>query len=397
MDPNSDIQDDDNLMNTVDKDWDTRVIVTSPGYEQMIVDQFGYDLLTSEKERLGKGGFGTVFTCIRNSDGKKLAVKMIELLKGIDAPTAMHSLKTTDVRKWVNHPKAKKKGIDCKHEIKIMKACDHRNFVKYIDHFLINGMAYIVMEIEHGAMDEQLLCYFNGMSEKKAKNWFHQICNGFQFMHGIGIIHRDIKPPNILIRKLPDGTTMCKISDFGLSRFRTEADPRIKGSDEVGVDRLVTVVGTPEFIAPEMLRLHWSLREEEEARGIPIKYHEMYDGRISDVWALGVTLYDMLFGALPFPTSLARNYDKMKDYLAKMEGNHWSIPFLARGTTSRATVDFLKRMIHPNPETRITSDVLPYDLWFKGDIEEPGFRTLKVRPPHGWMAHVQKNFWGARK
>ena len=246
MDPTAQVEDDDNLMVSTEREWTNRRKFVKPGSEMNEVDNFGWTIPPGKA--LGEGGYGMVVMAVRKADGKECAMKIMNATKKV-LPA---DIGKTSIRRQLTEV-GKKFQIDTRHEIKVMKAVQHHpNFVTYLDHFVVNHYIYIVMELECMALDEQLLCC---MSERKARQWFLQIANGIYFLHELGIVHRDIKPENILVRKFPDHTTCMRIADFGLSKFRTECDAKITGAEGVGCDRLKTVAGTPEYYAPEILRL----------------------------------------------------------------------------------------------------------------------------------------------
>jgi len=107
------------------------------------------------------------------------------------------------------------------------------------------------------------------LPEEKIKHAFFDIAEGLNFMHSNGVLHRDIKPQNILI----DFNGTAKIADFGVSKVLEEDSDTVKGCN-----------GTYQFLAPEIC-------DDEITE---------YSGKAADVWALGVTLYAMLYNKVPF-------------------------------------------------------------------------------------------------
>jgi Ca2+-binding EF-hand superfamily protein len=153
-------------------------------------------------------------------------------------------------------------------EIDIMKFCNHKNIVKYIDSFEDSEFIYLVQEY----MDSgDLFHYISNKSllnESEIKNIIRQVAQGLKYLHYYGIIHRDLKPQNILIKNREE----VKIIDFGLSK--------VLGNYETTNDCL----GTIYFTSPEVLK------------------QDKYNNKV-DVWSLGIILYFLVYGRVPYDDS----------------------------------------------------------------------------------------------
>ncbi len=103
-----------------------------------------------------------------------------------------------------------------------------------------------------------------------------QVCEGVALAHGLGVVHRDLKPANLFLTRGPDGSPVAKVLDFGISKLRNP------GSDDQAVTRTLSVLGSPLYMSPEQIE---TPREADER---------------SDVWSLGVILYELLTGKAPF-------------------------------------------------------------------------------------------------
>jgi Ca2+-binding EF-hand superfamily protein len=151
-------------------------------------------------------------------------------------------------------------------EIGLLKYCHHDNIVKYIDSFEDTTNIYLVEEYMEAGTLTQLIARTPNMDEKFIKNIIKQIGRGLEYLHSNWIIHRDIKPDNILL-KLNGSEISVKIADFGLSTMTTGNITSYP-------------LGTLHYMSPEMIE------------GC------QYSNKI-DIWALGTILYYMLFRSLP--------------------------------------------------------------------------------------------------
>jgi serine/threonine-protein kinase len=156
---------------------------------------------------------------------------------------------------------------------------EHPNIARVIDYGQEpDGLLYLVMELLVGTSLEALLTAEGRLPQKKAVSIAIQACTALAYAHDDGIIHRDVKPENIMLvsHRDDDGqpSDLVKVCDFGLAKLR---EPDAEHAD---LTTAGTLCGSPAYMSPE------------QARGEPL------DGR-SDVYALGVTLFQCLTGALP--------------------------------------------------------------------------------------------------
>lgn len=222
------------------------------GLEQWLASirmAIGYQNFTDFYEMkgdLGEGKFGLVKLGIHKSTSEKVAIKIIK-------KDAMDNKDLELVRS----------------EIDIMKLCKHENVVRLLDHFENSEFIFIVMEyLAGGDLSEYFKKRNYNFSEQEAAVVINQICSGIEYLHKYGVVHRDLKPENIMMAK-KDSLGLIKIMDFGLSK--------IMGPQEKAADGF----GTLSFVAPEVL------------------VRKPYNKEV-DVWSIGITLYYMLTGTLPF-------------------------------------------------------------------------------------------------
>ena len=233
---------------------------------------------------------------------------------------------------------------------------------------------FLVMELANGGELFDRIKIDCGTRESTAKYFFQQLLEGVQHCHAQGVCHRDLKPENLLLQ---DGgeETVLKIADFGFSaRFmmggastedETKERPRPQYEAQVmhsGVTPvapsslleefsplrvLKSVVGSPFYVAPEVL----------QARG--------YDGPKADIWSLGVILYAMLAGNLPFGQELGtckrfRHFCKWVREQQQKNERFWEAPdleyppWLFPARFSVLAKGLIVSMLHPDPERRVT-------------------------------------------
>jgi len=191
-------------------------------------------------DRLGSGGFGAVYLAMDTWVNRKVALK-------------------------VPHQQ-QEEIVDLLKEPRIMAGLKHPNIVELITVERKNGIFFMVLEYVEGEGLDRLIRRERTLAPPQALEIGLDICNAIAFAHGHQILHRDLRPANILINR--DG--VAKVTDFGTSRVL----------EMQHVPYAPTRIGSPPYMAPEHFR-----------------------GRAvfqSDLWSLGITLYEMLTGTVPF-------------------------------------------------------------------------------------------------
>ncbi|MBZ5646833.1 MAG: protein kinase [Acidobacteriia bacterium] len=169
-----------------------------------------------------------------------------------------------------------------KNEAIITRKLQHPNAVRVDDlDTTDDGRPFIIMEFVAGRDLREVIEKEGPLLVRRALRIGKQILSALSAAHALGITHRDIKPDNVLLISQPDGTEIAKVLDFGIAKIR-------EGSFESGSSYSATktgvVVGTPQYLSPE------------QAMG---KHGSEIDGR-ADIYSVGVVLYEMLTGCLPF-------------------------------------------------------------------------------------------------
>jgi eukaryotic-like serine/threonine-protein kinase len=162
---------------------------------------------------------------------------------------------------------------------------NHPNAVAVLDSGITpTGIAYLVMELLEGRSLTNELALKRVFSVKRAVEIAIPVCEALAEAHKVGIIHRDIKPDNIFLHRLKE-TEVVKVVDFGLAKMLSAtADETLRAMTMAG-----SLMGTPGFMAPERIT------------------DQPYDGRV-DIYSLGVVLYQMLTGRLPFVSEEGQAY-----------------------------------------------------------------------------------------
>jgi len=208
-------------------------------------------------ERLGEGGMGEVFKARHTNLGRVVAIKLIRKER-LDNPAAIKRFQR---------------------EVRAAAALAHPNIVLAYDADEINGTHLLVMEYIEGASDLNRLVKSNGpLPVAQACDLIRQAALGLQHACERGMVHRDIKPHNLLLTA--DGKTL-KILDMGLARLDQHASPDDDKSSTM--TQVGAVMGTPDFIAPE---------QALESHTVDIR---------ADIYSLGCTFYYLLTGKVPFP------------------------------------------------------------------------------------------------
>jgi len=140
---------------------------------------------------------------------------------------------------------------------------------------LENGAPYMVMEYLEGDALDAVLRQWGPLPPEVAALYAIQVCKALAEAHALGIVHRDIKPSNLFLTRRPDGTDCVKVLDFGISKM-------VGVGPEFEMTKTSAVMGSPYYMAPEQMR---------SARTV--------DAR-ADIWSLGVILYRLITGRLPF-------------------------------------------------------------------------------------------------
>ncbi|XP_047541121.1 serine/threonine-protein kinase MARK2-like isoform X6 [Vanessa atalanta] len=268
---------------------------------------------------IGKGNFAKVKLAKHVPTGKEVAIKIIDKTQ----------LNPGSLQKLFR-------------EVRIMKMLDHPNIVKLFQVIETEKTLYLVMEYASGGEVFDYLVLHGRMKEKEARAKFRQIVSAVQYCHQKRIIHRDLKAENLLL----DGEMNIKIADFG---FSNEFTPGAK---------LDTFCGSPPYAAPELFQ------------------GKKYDGPEVDVWSLGVILYTLVSGSLPFDGSTLR---ELRERVLR---GKYRIPFYM----STDCEHLLKKFLVLNPAKRASLESIMRDKWMNMGYEDDELRPY-VEPQQDFKDH----------
>ncbi|XP_032367941.1 MAP/microtubule affinity-regulating kinase 4 isoform X1 [Etheostoma spectabile] len=245
---------------------------------------------------IGKGNFAKVKLARHILTGREVAIKIIDKTQ----------LNPTSLQKLFR-------------EVRIMKTLNHPNIVKLFEVIETEKTLYLIMEYASGGEVFDYLVAHGRMKEKEARAKFRQIVSAVHYCHLKNIVHRDLKAENLLL----DADSNIKIADFGFSNEFTAGS------------KLDTFCGSPPYAAPELFQ------------------GKKYDGPEVDIWSLGVILYTLVSGSLPF------DGQNLKELRERVLRGKYRVPFYM----STDCEGILRRFLVLNPAKRCSLDQIMKDKW----------------------------------
>jgi len=256
-------------------------------------------------QELGRGGFSIVREGRNKVTGEKVAVKFIE-------------------KKFVDQEELKL----LQREIDIMARVQHTNVLRLFEIFDTDSKLSLVMELVNGGELFYKIVDKGSYSELEARDIVRQLVEGVDYLHNQGIAHRDLKPENLLCSETEHGVVI-KIADFGLSKAFS------------GESSLQTSCGTPDYAAPEVLRMDGA-----------------YDKSV-DLWSIGVITYVLLCGFPPFyGKSQAQLFEKILNADFDFPEPEWT-------QISAEAKDFINHLLVLDVKTRYNTKQCLDHPWLK--------------------------------
>jgi len=251
---------------------------------------------------LGEGTFGKVRIGTHIMTGEKVAVKILEKSRIVEP---------ADVER-------------VSREIGILKRVRHKNVIQLYEVIDTPRQIFLIMEYSDGGELFDYIVAHTRVKEPDACRFFHEIVEGVDYLHSKSVIHRDLKPENLLMQRHKDRWRV-KVIDFGLSNTCD------------GGRLLKTACGSPCYASPEMIAGH------------------KYVGALADIWSMGVILFALVCGYLPFEdSSTGKLYQKI------LNGDYQAPNFI-----SPAVRDLIRRILTTDPKKRYTMDDIRRHPWFR--------------------------------
>jgi serine/threonine protein kinase len=211
------------------------------------------------EDKIGEGGIGVVYRAVQLKLHRRVAIKLL-----IHETMGEEDLRARFEREAV-----------------ALAALSHPNIVSLTDYGIVRGKPFLVMELLEGKTLRELIDETGPLGVERSLNLTRQLVHGVSYAHARGIVHRDLKPANLIVQSLPNQPEHLKILDFGLVKFLpgSHLDPGVQ------LSRVGFTFGTPAYMSPE------------HASGSNV------DGR-SDLYSIGILLFEMLTGTKPFDGEL---------------------------------------------------------------------------------------------
>ncbi|TPX70577.1 hypothetical protein SpCBS45565_g01610 [Spizellomyces sp. 'palustris'] len=303
---------------SIDQSRSVTDAMTAPGTEQAVPgkqhshqNRIGnYDFIRT----IGEGSFAKVKLAVHRLLGEKVAIKIIDKQTLPDSYSMAHLHR----------------------EAQIMRMLDHPNIVQLIEVMETKRELYLVLEYAPGGEVLDYIVAHGRLKESEAKKFVRQIVEALKYCHDRNVVHRDLKAENLLL----NSSMQIKISDFGLSNIFDRSK------------QLTTCCGSPVYSAPELIE------------------GKRYIGPEVDAWSLGVNLYAMVVGDLPFA---AKELKKLYD---KVLSGRYDIPSFV----SADCQDLISKLLTLDPKERYTCAQVLQHSWMvasesRSSVAEEGIAT----------------------
>ncbi|KAM9840290.1 uncharacterized protein ACBR49_015692 [Aulostomus maculatus] len=266
---------------------------------------------------INKGSFARVMEGLHIGTGEKVAIKVIDKKKARQDSYVLKNMKREPrIHQMVRHP----------HIVVLLETLETENSY------------YMAMELCAGGDLMDRICERKRLDEREVRRYTRQILSAVEHLHRHGIVHRDLKIENFLL----DEHNNIKIVDFGLSNTLK--------AESLSLELLNTQCGSPAYAAPELLA------------------HRKYGPKV-DVWSVGVSMFAMLTGTLPFtvePFNIKQLHQKM------VSGDIGSIP----ADVSKGAVTFVLSLLEPDPDKRPSIRAAMEERWINEGYAKRPLHTL---------------------
>ncbi|KAG0171156.1 hypothetical protein DFQ30_001378 [Apophysomyces sp. BC1015] len=272
---------------------------------------------------LGVGAFSKVYLADDIESGKQYAIKMISKERMVNDLRVKTSIeREVEILKYIDHPSI----------IRLEATMETDQYLCIVLEYVEGGELFDYVQKMHYTAQDPL----HTRTEQDVKELFFQIVQVVKWMHEHNIVHRDIKLENILLQEDAYGNLRVKLTDFGLARVVDPTAPQ-----------LTTRCGSEEYAAPEIVQ------------------SRAYDGRQTDTWSLGVVLYALLVGYLPFTYNPSRG-EKISHMFHRIvcADIKWPFPKDTSILVNDNAKRVVERMLVRQPEKRIGLHDVEKLPWF---------------------------------
>lgn len=316
-----------------------QIVTPSPS-----LDEIGREDLTGRAihgyalaERIGKGGMGSVYRAVQPNVEREVAVKII-------------------LPVYANHPDFIRRF---EAEAQLVARLEHPHIVPLYDYWREPGVAYLVMRLLRGGSIQNLIGQ-GPLSIDTTTHLLEQICSALNAAHRMGVIHRDLKPANVLL----DEDNNAYLADFGIAK-------NISNPDMENLTRMDAMIGSPQYMSPEQIQ-SLSVRPQ------------------TDIYCLGIMLYEMLTGALPFagPTPIDLIQQHVNTPMPPLAAHQSGLPGQLDRIIGRATAK--------NPDERYEDATLFYKDFLQAVSGMPDARPLILSIEEEGDPEIANPFKGLR-
>ena len=288
-------------------------------------------------ERIGKGGMGSVYRAMQPNVEREVAVKII-------------------LPAYANHPDFIRRF---EAEAQLVARLEHPHIVPLYDYWREPGVAYLVMRLLRGGSIQNLIGQ-GPLSIDTTTHLLEQICSALNAAHRMGVIHRDLKPANVLL----DEDNNAYLADFGIAK-------NISNPEMENLTSMDAMIGSPQYMSPEQIQ-SLSVRPQ------------------TDIYCLGIMLYEMLTGALPFsgPTPIDLIQQHVNTPMPPLAAHHNGLPGQLDRIIWRATAK--------NPDERYEDATLFYKDFLQAVSGMPEARPLILSIEEDSDLEIANPFKGLR-
>ncbi len=300
-------------------------------------------------KRIGEGAFGEVYLTKKEKDYNCYATKKIKKAYVLQ----------NNLERYLNN------------EMRIIKSIKHENIIKFITLKETMNHYYMIFEFCNGGtltkfMSDYKAIHNMPLEDSLVQSIFKQITAGIRYLHSKNILHRDLKPDNILLdsKSIDNRSDLSnieiKIIDFGFARYLKD--------DEIAMSTL----GSPLHMDPRIFK---KMKKIEDFKFYGYK-------KDADIWSLGCILYEMLIGIPPFP---AESYEELLDKLNK---GIYNIPTKLK--ISREAISLVNGMLQDNPLTRLTIEEVFNHPFLNKDHKKFDYLDLKKKIKPNLLSKSQR-------